>query len=216
MTEYWTEKAVIISAFLLLYVKVLPLLNNILNGLVLLICVLVFFIVFEVLDFFRSKHLLYSYFYVCSGMVIIFALVSTLSEVSNNPQTISSVVMNKGEEKYTRYNQWGVIQEHFYWVQVACKESKKGYLVINIQCSSYNFLGVGDQVELKYHTESFLWDHRVVVDSINSDKVLSSRWEDFCHGGSKDEFRALLSIVIGIFPLLFLICKNNINFWEFR
>ena len=207
MTEYWIEKAIITSAFLLLYVKVLPPQNNILNGLVLLICVLVFFIVFEVLDFFRSKHLLYPYFYACSGMVVIFALVSTLSEVSNNPQTILCVVMNKGEEKYTSYHHWGVVQEHFHWVKVACKDSKKGYLLTNIQCPSYN---VGEQVELKYHTESFLWDHRVVVDSINSDMVLSSRWEDFCHGGSKDKFRSL-SIVIGIFPMLFLICKNHIK-----
>ena len=211
MKEYLTEKAIITFAFCLLYIQVLPLKNNILNGLVLLICVLVFFIVFEVLDFFRSKHLLYPYFYVCSGMVIIFALVSTLSEVTTNSQTISSVVMNKGDGKYTRYLQYGVVQEHFYWVKVACKDSKKGYLVINIQRPSYNCLGVGEQVELKYHTESFLWNHRVVVDSINPDKVLSNRWEDFCHGGSKDKFRALWSIVIGIFPMLFLICKNNMS-----
>ena len=152
---------------------------------------------------FRSKRLLYASY----GIVFLLACVFTVGVISSRPKTISSVVLKKWQQKRIAPESGVTITKHM--VKVACENSKKGYLVARFWQSHYSALRVGEQVKLRYHTESILGvcNHRLVVDSINSRMVLSGGGRGF-RGGLVDKFAALATPIVGISPFLYLIYKD--------
>ena len=157
---------------------------------------------------FRRKNVLYA----GSGLVLVLAVVGTVGVVSSNSRTVSSEVLEKWTEK--RFASIGASTQmrELHLVKVACEDAQRGYLIADPGSLSYNRLHVGEQVELSYHAESILgvWGRRLVVASIDSQVVSSGGGRGF-YGGSIDKLLALVTLVVGVFPLFYLIYRDYIK-----
>ena len=160
---------------------------------------------------FRSKRVLYA----GSVAVFLLAIVCTVGVISSSPDTVPSVVVGKwtkeGGGYYTSTGQ-SVPKTTVYKVRVACQDSETGHLVASLDKPSWDALHIGEQIDLIYYAESILgvWHIGLVVDSINSERVVFGGSSGF-HGGGWAIFGSVLSLILGIFPPSLLIFKEYLE-----
>ncbi len=138
--------------------------------------------------------------YLFSLIVFVITVVFVFGIVCSDPKTIAGIVLEKcTEDRGVEVTDW------HYFVKIRYKDTKEEPLTVDIFEPLYNELFVGQQVELKYHIESFsgIFGRWVVVDSINSEMVRLSGSRGF-HGTGFEQFMTTLTLLISMTPLFFL------------
>lgn len=142
------------------------------------------------------------FIYASSVIVLLVALSLTIGIQSTSSKTASGIVLKKWKDQLPNTS------PEKYLVKVACED---GYMVAVLWRSQWKGLDVGEQVQLKYHTESILgmWDRHIVVDAIKAHTPYLSRSRGFS-GTPLDKIFAFMTVVVGILPLSYLLYRDYI------
>jgi hypothetical protein len=117
--------------------------------------------------------------------------------------TMGKVLDKKVEERTGTRGPAGVFTITVYLIEVVSEEPEIARFNFTVSSEDYTKISIGDPMKFTYHIESIS-----IFGTSKKRKVLDSVDVYRCISCDKSRFRDIMSIIIGLFPLLYFICMG--------